>query len=491
MMNDLAFDEYDLISSICRESFYEFVKEFWDVVVTERPVWNWHIPLICKELQKIAERVFLSLPKDYDLIINISPGSTKSTICSVMFPAWIWTRMPTASIIAGSFKYGLSMKLSLKCRDIVLSDSYQAAFPDVRLRDDQKAKSDFMNTKNGERMTTSVDGGIQGDHGHFIIIDDPLDPRKAASDAELESANYWMDATLSTRKKNKSVTPTILIMQRLHQDDCSASMIEMIKKTQRIEIDDGNIDAPLKLKHICLPAEKSKDIRPKYLRKYYKDSLMDVKRLSNSVLNEFRAKGDYFYASQFMQNPIPEGGGMFKTDRIVIDIPDMTKMVQIVRFWDKAGTAGGGAFTAGIKLGVDVKKRFWILDVQRGQWSSEVRENNIKQTAEMDGKKVEVGIEQEPGSGGKESAEMTVKNLAGWIVRVDKPSGSGSSKQLRAAPFSVQVNMGNVSMVRGDWNAALISELRFWPNSKYKDQGDGCSGAFNMLTSKKRAGVFL
>ena len=219
---------------------------------------------------------------------------------------------------------------------------------------------------------------------------------------------------------------------------------------------------------------------------------MDKKRLSMKVLDEALAfLLDYSYAGQIMQNPIPAGGGMFKTERIIIDIPDMTKMVQIVRFWDKAGTAGGGAFTAGIQMGVDGKKRFWILDVQRGQWSSEVREANIKQTAEMDSKKIEVGIEQEPGSGGKESAEMTVKNLAGWIVRVDKPSGSGSSKILRAAPVSVQVNMGNVSMVRGDWNASLISELRFWPNSKYKDQGDGFSGAVNMLTSKKRAGVFL
>ena len=478
--SDLMLDENDLIASICRESFYEFVREFWDVIVPEKPVWNWHIEYLCNELQIVAERVFKNEPKEYDLIINVPPGSTKTTICGIMFPAWVWTRMPSVGIIGCSYTYDVALDMSRKSRIVIKSEKYQQCFPEIRITNDMDAKGHFAIKQMGERNTVGTDGNITGRHADFIIIDDPLNPRGSRSDADILKANNFITETLWSRKKEKSITPTILIMQRLAQNDPTGMMLEKAE---------GKI---IRIKHICIPGEKSKDIKPKYLRKYYKDGLMDEKRLSRKVLDEALAfLLDYGYAGQIMQNPIPAGGGMFKTDRIVIDIPDMTKMVQIVRFWDKAGTAGGGAFTAGIEIGVDSKKRYWILDVQRGQWSSEVREANIKQTAEMDSKKIEVGIEQEPGSGGKESAEMTVKNLAGWIVRVDKPSGSGSSKTLRAAPFSVQVNIGNVSMVRADWNAPLISELRFWPNSKYKDQGDACSGAFNMLTSKKRAGVFL
>lgn len=491
MNTDLSLSENDLVASICRENYFEFVKEFWSVLTQEKPVWNWHIKYLCNEMQYIAELAFAGEDKEYDLIINIFPGETKSTICSIMFVPWCWTRMPALQYIGGSHQKGLSIDFGKKSRDIIWSDKYRACFPEIKLRQDQSGRTFHQNTKGGWRYATSTGAGVTGMHGHIIGIDDPTDPREASSEVELKNANDWIRNTLSQRKVNQAKTPTILIMQRLHQDDSTAYMISEAKEAQRIAILSGDEDAPLQIKHICLPAEKSKDIKPKFLRKYYKDGLMDPIRGSYKILNEKKAKGDYFYAGQFMQNPIPAGGGMFKTERILIDVPEKDGMRQVVRFWDKAGTAGGGAFTAGVKMGVDRKKRYWLLDVIRGQWSSEVREANIKQAAEMDGRDVTVGIEQEPGSGGKESAETTVKNLAGWKVVVDKPSGSGSSKELRAYPFSVQVNIGNVSMVRGDWNAPLINELMFWPFSKYKDQGDGCSGSFNMLTSKKRAGVFL
>ena len=128
-----------------------------------------------------------------------------------------------------------------------------------------------------------------------------------------------------------------------------------------------------------------------------------------------------------------------------------------------------------------------MLDVVRGQWDSNERERVIEQTAQLDGPKVIIGLEQEPGSGGKESAESTLRRLAGYRVRVDRPTGA---KEWRADPFSSQVNGNNVSMKRGDWNAAFLEELRFFPSSTYKDQVDASSGAFNMLANvKKKVGA--
>ena len=493
-MNDfsnLQFSEADIVASICRESYYDFVREFWSTVETARPVWNWHIKYICGELQKVAELVFADKEKEYDLIINVSPGSTKSIVCSIMFVPWCWTRMPSLQFIGGSHQKDLSVEFGKKSRDIVWSDKYQACFPEVILRQDQSGRTFHQNMNGGWRLSTSTGSGVIGRHGHIIGIDDPIDPRKAVSEVELKNANDWMNDTLSQRKVNQAKTPTILIMQRLHQNDPTANMIGQARKTQKESMAYGDKEAPLKIKHICLPAEKSKDIKPKFLRKYYEKGLMDPIRLGRAALSEKKALGEYVYSGQFMQNPIPASGGMFKTERIKIDVPEKDSMRQIVRFWDKAGTQDGGAFTAGVKMGVDRKGHFWLLDVRRGQWASEVREANIKQTAEIDGRNIEVGVEQEPGSGGKDQAETTVKNLAGWRVWIDKPSGSGSSKILRAYPFSVQVNIGNVSMVAGEWNIPCLDELKFWPNSTHKDQGDGCSGAFNRLTTKKRAGVFL
>ncbi len=461
------FSENELIASICKDSFYEFLLEFWDVVISEPPIWNWHIRYLCDELQKVAERVFLSLPKLYDLIINISPGSTKSTICSIMFPAWCWTRKPSIRTIGASYAYSLAMDLSRKSRDVVKSDKFRACFPEVNIREDQDSKGYFVNTKNGDRFSVGVNGSVTGMHGHLIIVDDPLDPNQAASSADLKAANNWMAETLPSRKVNKAVAPMILIMQRLHQNDPTAAKLEKREFSP--------------VKHICIPAELTDNVNPPELREHYIDGLMDPVRLSHQVLRECLADvGDYGYAGQYLQDPVPRGGAMFMVDQLKYDVPP-TRFQRVVRYWDKAGTSGGGAFSVGVKMAQDYENRFWVLDVVRGQWDSNRREKEILKTAEKDSKKVTIGVEQEPGSGGKESAESTVRMLRGYIVRVNKVGASDGDKEKRADPFSVQVNGGNVYLVKAKWNAAYIEELRYFPRSKYKDQVDSSSGAFNLV----------
>lgn len=471
-------------------SFYEFVQKMWDVIIPEEPVWNWHIKVICDEMQAVAERVFKGEAKLYDLVINVPPGATKSSVCSIMFPAWVWTRMPTARTICGSYSKQLALELSRKSRDVVKSDEYQNMFGALRLQEDQNTKGHFVNDKNGSRFATSTGGAVTGFHAHFIVVDDPLNPKEAVSDADLRTAHSWIGQTLSTRKVDKRVTPTILIMQRLHEDDPAGRMIE-----------EGRTGAR-HIRHINLPAEiderNRQDVRPRGLRKLYKPDpdkqgsfLLDPVRIPRDVLEEFKSDnllGEYGYAGQMLQRPVPFGGGLFKIDLIHVHevAPAKGRFRQVVRFWDKAGTEGGGAYSVGLELGEDVDGEYWFLDVERKQMDTGTRERTIRQTAEIDGHGVTIGIEQEPGSGGKESAENTVKNLAGFSVVVVRPTGD---KTVRAIPFSAQVNVGNVHMVAGEWNRELLKELELFPMSKYKDQVDAASGAFTVLTQGPRVGV--
>lgn len=470
--NKLAVDEYQLIASICKESFFEFVKEFWDTIIPETYIHNWHIEVLCNELQIAAMRVFAGLPCLYDIIINISPGTTKSTIATEMLPAWSWACMPSCRLIGGSHGSSLSMDLSRRNRQIIKSEKYQRCFPDIRLSRDQDSKSYFINTRGGSRFAVGVGGSVVGMHGHILIIDDPIDPKGAVSETELATANRWMDETLATRKVDKLVSLTILIMQRLHQNDPTANML---KKTARV-------------KHICFPAELSDKIQPKHFASFYKDGLMDPVRLSREILADNAKKlGQYGFSGQFGQDPVPLGGGMFKTERIKIGVAPEKNWKGIIRSWDKAATLDGGAYTAGVKIGVDQKDRVWILNVKRGQWDTDVREEHTKSTAIVDGKKVEILLEQEPGSGGVDSVKATVRNLLGFIVRVVRPTGD---KVHRADPFSVQVNIGNVYMVEGPWNEDFLDEMKFFPLSKYKDQIDAASAGFNFIAgSRTRVGA--
>lgn len=497
VLHDTSFSLDDITQSVCRESLYDFVKEAWHVLVPEEPVWNWHIEYVCDELQKLAKKVFNRQPKEHDLIINIPPGTTKSTICSVMFPAWLWTRQPELRVITGSYDALLALSFAVKSRDLMMSDWYQSTFRfkknarglwrpstdadavPISLKEDQNTKGLYENMAMGSRKAVGVGGSVTGSHAHVILVDDPINPKAAGavSEADLKEVNRWMNETLPSRKVDKAMTPTVLIMQRLHQNDPSGNWLE--KKNR------------LKLRHICLPAEaRAGTIKPAKLVLHYVDGLLDPIRLGREVLDEAKQDlGEFGFAGQFDQNPIPRGGGMFKVDMIQMETPPELEMfIQIVRYWDKAGTKDAGANTAGVKMGIDKWKRIWILDVIKGQWRPDERERTIRQAAQADGFSVVVYIEQEPGSGGKESAETTIiDTLPEFRVRLDRPTGD---KATRAEPFAGKVNIGRVYIPKGaKWWPDYRDELRYFPASTRKDQVDASSGAYIKIAGAKiRAG---
>ena len=470
-------DEYAILNSIVCESLYEFLIEFWSTIVPETFIDNWHIRVICEELQRVAERVFADKPKEYDLVINIAPGLTKSLAASVMLPAWIWKRMASARFIGASYAHLLAMDLSRRTKEVVLSPKYQRC-SQLHLKQDQQAKSFFMNDQGGVRLGIGT-GGIAGFHAHFLCVDDPLDPNKAVSDIELKSCNTWIAETLSQRKVDQQKTPMILIMQRLHQNDPTAKMLERGAKSSKI-------------RHICLPATDNEDVLPAELRAHYIDGYLDPKRLPEEVLVEKRLLGSFLFSGQFMQRPTPPGGAMFKWERILFDTPwplNDSKWVLIVRYWDKAGTQDDGCRTAGVKMGLDKNGVFWILHSIIGQWECAQRESIIRTTAEIDTIRVRIGMEQEPGSSGKDVAKMSIRNLVGFSAIADRPTGS---KELRADPFATQVNAGNVRIAPGSWNIEYLDELQFFPHSTFKDQVDASSGAFKMLIDGRvPIGAFL
>jgi predicted phage terminase large subunit-like protein len=475
-----------LVGNSKRLSLYEFLQDFWDEVADTDFKDNWHIKYICEQLEEVAFRVARNLPRKHDLIINVPPGTTKTLICSIMFPAWCWSMgWWWMRFICASYSEKLSLESAEKSRDLVRSDHFRRLFPSLIIKEDKDTKSNFRVGKfvngryraGGNRFSTSVGGTLTGFHAHIIIVDDPLNPEQAASEKELENCNRWMEQTLPTRKVDKEVATTVLIMQRLHQGDPTGRALER-KKT--------------KLRHICLPGQLEgyqKFLTPPELVKNYKKGLLDPVRLGPGALHDLLEDlGQYGFAGQIGQNPVPPGGGLFKPDMMpMVETIENLKIVRTLRYWDKAGTEKKKSpYTVGFKMSLLRGKRFLIQDVKRGRWGTDVRERIIRSTAEADGVNVHIFIEQEPGSGGKESAQATIRNLAGFSVYADRPTGE---KVRRADPFSVQVNEGNVMMLKGDWNAACKEELGMFPFGVYKDQVDAGSGAFNKLAQKKEVRI--
>lgn len=293
----------------CIRSLYIFFLTFWDVVSSDKLVDNWHIKYLCNELQALGIRLINREMDIPDLIINIPFGMSKSTIVSECFPVWLWLHAPNFSIITSSYSYGLSMDHSLRAKAIVKSDKFQELFQDYflvrfgkRFELTKDTEDDWRNNFNGIRYATSTGGTVTGMHGHLIIRDDPINPEQAESKAYRDRCNRYNDRTLSSRKVDKDRTPTITIMQRLHEDDTTGH--ELAKKGKRI-------------RHICLPGQLTEDVKPPEVAEFYIDGLLDPVRLSYSTIEKMKTDlGSYGFAGQILQTPIKVGGNIIKTEWI-------------------------------------------------------------------------------------------------------------------------------------------------------------------------------
>jgi predicted phage terminase large subunit-like protein len=204
------------------------------------------------------------------------------------------------------------------------------------------------------------------------------------------------------------------------------------------------------------------------------------------LLERKKAMTQASWESEYQQNPIVVGGGIFPIEKLMtMPLLDRTDILKSVRYWDKAGTEDAGAYTAGVLIHRLKDNRFVIEHVVRGQWSALERERQIMAWAEHDRERIkgsyEIGVEQEPGSAGKESAENTIRNLAGYKVFADKVTGS---KEVRAEPFAAQVQGGNVWLIAGSWHREYLEELEQFPSGKFADQVDASTGAFNRLVGR-------
>ena len=400
----------------------------------------------------------------------------KSLAVSVFWPCWSWIHKPSSRWLFSSYAQDLSTRDSLKCRRLVQSPWYQSHWGHkFYLTGDQNQKTRYENNHTGYRLATSVDGMATGEGGNFIVIDDPHSIKQVESDIMRKSVLTWYDEVMSTRLNDKKKDSIVIVMQRSHHEDLSGHVLSK----------------ELGFTHLMLPAEYEPDRKCKTVLGFRDprkkvNELLWPERMGKKEIEEQKQMGTYAYAGQYQQRPSPRGGGLFKVGNFnLVDNINRFKIKRSVRYWDKAGTQDGGAFTAGILMHLTEDNKIVVSDCIHKQWAKDIRESSIKRVAENDGAKVFTYVEQGPGECGKESAEYTIKNLIGHKVRAHRPTGS---KEDRAVSYADQVEIGNVYVVKASWTNDYIAEHEGFPKGKYKDMVDASSGAFNRLTRVNRMG---
>ncbi len=459
----------------CR-TFAGFVREAWKIIEPGTALkWNWHLDAMCDHLQAISEGRMH--PR---LIINVPPGSSKSTIVTVLWQAWEWGPLgrPHLRYVSTSFELGNVKRDTSKSRDLIASEWYQALWPETALK--TEAVLSFSNAAKGTRLGVAF-ASVTGKRGDRLVVDDPHSLKGAESETQRDGAvQLFIEGGLN-RVNDWATSAIVIVMQRVHERDLTGVLLAR---------DFG-------FTHLMIPMEFEPARRCVTFRRlspalagppapFWSDPRttdkepMDRVRVPTAQILELHKIGDYAYAGQYQQRPAPREGGMFLVDEIgTVEVAPGGGTV--VGGWDIAGSKRKTSpYTVRVlmkRVGGDI----YVLDVQRRRTNPTELNKMVDTVCHDDAKDYPdmlSSLPQDPGAAGKVVKWGWSELLMGLVVKITPESGD---KETRADPFASQVGMGRVFMVKGDWNDEYKEELRNFPAGRYKDQVDASSRAFGEL----------
>jgi predicted phage terminase large subunit-like protein len=450
------------------QAIWEARENFWAFRRYMRPgmLWGWFIETVSVEQQRFYEDLVAG---KRPILVFMSPAQHGKSWSVEDTIAWVAGKNPDLKTIYASYSEELGTQRNMNLQRLMQSERYRGVFGNTRIGSPGQMNSGLIEYvgHTGSFRNTTVGGQITGMELNLGVIDDPVKGRAEAGSKLLRDRTWaWFTDDFMTRFA--AISGLIIIMTRWHSDDLVGRLLE---KECNVRI-------------VRFPAIAEKDERHRRAG----EALFPELKPLDFLLERKKMMSKASWESEYQQNPIMEGGGIFPIDKLSIaPVFDRSQIAKSVRAWDKAGTAGGdGAYTAGVLMHKMHDGTFLIENVTRGRWGALEREQIIKQLAERDTQGLHgydkwgyrVIVEQEPGSAGKESAEATIRNLAGFFVQADRVTGS---KLTRAEPLAAQVQGGNVRLVAGLWITDFLEEAEAYPNSRFLDQIDAAAMAFAHL----------
>jgi predicted phage terminase large subunit-like protein len=436
---------------------------------------NWYVADLSDELQMFYRALMAGeRPK---LAIEAPPQHGKS-VAVRDFVSWFTGRHPQLKTIYASYSEDLGIAANADLSRTMEMPGYSVMFPQVRVGLPGYA----FNTSHiefagdgggGEFRNVTVEGPVNGMGLHLGVIDDP---HKSRDEANRKSARdkVWNWLTDDFFPRFDASAGLLLIQTRWHVDDVFGRLQAKFGLYSK-----ANPTGVRVLRYTAI-AEENTDQRKKG------DALFPQFKPIDFLLERKKIMSQASFEAEYQQHPIIMGGGVIPIEKIKVVSPwPAQKIVASVRYIDKAGTddSDDAAYTAGVLMHKlkDHDPAYVISHVMHGRWRAFDRETQIKALAEADSKEFknyQIVVEREPGSGGKESAENTIRNLAGYRVSEDRVTGS---KDTRADPFVAQVQGGNVGIKAGEHVLPFLDECEPWPHGRFRDQVDAAAGAFNFL----------
>jgi predicted phage terminase large subunit-like protein len=451
----------EVLDAILRTNFYSFVQASYPIISPGEPFMpNWHIEAMTHALERVLRG------ETRRLLIMVPPRSLKSICTSVALTAFALGQDPTQRIICASYSEGLAKKHANDFRVVMRAPFYRRIFPETVISASKDTELEAMTTKRGFRYTTSVGGTLTGRGGRLLIVDDPMKPQDAHSAAARETVQQWYSNTLLPRLDSKADGAIIVVMQRLHEDDLAAHLLQQ-----------ANWEV-LKLPAIAVMEQT---VPLGFGRKYHrkKDEVLHPAREPLSTLLELeREMGSADFAAQYQQEPLPPGGNLIKPSwlRVYDDPPPWDHGDKLIVSWDTAMSAGDRCdYSACLILQVK-KEAAYVLEVVRERLDyPDLRRKMIELHRKWSSVPLNYALLIEnKGSGMSLLQDLRSEGIFGIGV---KPTGD---KILRMTAHTARMEAGAVHLPRqAPWLSDFRHELLTFPAGKYDDQVDALSQALD------------
>tara|TARA_R110002020_G_scaffold3279_1_gene14876 strand:+ start:174 stop:1712 length:1539 start_codon:yes stop_codon:yes gene_type:complete len=281
-----------------KTDFLTFVRMLAPMLVTDWRMGR-HIEVISNKLKELEEG------KIKRLMVFLPPRSSKSVICSKLFPAWYIGRNPEHEILTVSHSDQLSSDFGRSVRDVVNTEEFQKIFRGVALRSDVRAAGKWKTNQNGTYYAAGVRSQIAGRGAHIAILDDVMSEDDAISESGRRYIKEWYPAGLRTRIMPNGAI--VIINTRYHYDDLCGWLLKQQEDMSEYETIPWEV--------IRIPAwidEEASNlldlpIGTSYFPEWKPDSILRMDE------NEIKASnGSRYWNALYMQDPTPEEGGLIK-----------------------------------------------------------------------------------------------------------------------------------------------------------------------------------
>jgi predicted phage terminase large subunit-like protein len=314
-----------VLDAICRTDFVSFTqKAFHTLSPSSSFSMNYHIQAIAYYLELVR------LGQIKRLIINVAPRSLKSLMTSVAWPAFVLGHNPSKRLIVVSYGADLAIKLTNDFRILINAPWYQTLFPLMLTAGAKNTEFEVAMLQNGSRLGTSIDGALTGRGGDTLIVDDPLKPADAANDSRRSAVNAWFYNTLLSRLDDMTNGAIIVVIQRLHDDDLTGSLLRSSDNWVHLKLPAiAEVDEKIEI------ASGKFHFRPR-------GEILHPERMPRSELGARRKLDPETFSAHYQQTPIPPGGIIIRKAwvRYYDVLPSRNSPSVALQSWDAASKLG-------------------------------------------------------------------------------------------------------------------------------------------------------